>query len=190
MRLLLASASPRRAQLLRDAGYDFDVAPADIDEQRFDGEMPADYVARLAQAKAEAVVPRFSGRIIIGADTVVVIDGFVLGKPRDRADAIGMLGRLAGRRHEVLTGVTVTDGARSIHGVEITKVTFAPLDLPAIDSYVKTGESSDKAGAYAIQGVGSRFVERIDGSYTNVIGLPIPLVHRIIAEFDSKVQEA
>ena len=183
----MASASPRRAQLLRDAGYAFDVAPADIDEQRFDEEMPKDYVARLAQAKAEAVVPRFPGRIIIGADTVVVIDGFVLGKPRDRVDAVAMVGRLAGRCHEVLTGVTVTNGVRSIHGVEITKVTFTPLDLAAINSYIRTGESDDKAGAYAIQGVGSRFVERVNGSYTNVVGLPIPLVHRIIAKFDFEV---
>lgn len=182
MRLVLASVSPRRARLLREAGYDFDVAPAAIDESRIDGETAHDYVSRLARDKAAAVAPRFPDRVVIGADTVVVIDEAVLGKPVDDAAAIDMLGRLSGRCHEVLTGVTLRLGAQVVGGVEVTRVTFATLDDARIRWYVGTGETGDKAGAYAVQGIGSRFVERIEGSYTNVVGLPIPLVGRLLRQ--------
>lgn len=177
---MLASASPRRAHLLAEAGYAFDVAPANIDERRLDGESPVAYVQRLANGKARAVARRHPGRVVVGADTVVVIDGLVLGKPTDAEDAAGMLGRLAGRRHTVLTGVSLVCDVRSVDAVERTNVTFTPLDPERIRWYVATGEPDDKAGAYAAQGIGSRFVERIEGSYTNVVGLPIPLVGRLL----------
>ena len=180
VRLVLASRSPRRARLLREAGYGIDILPADVDERRLDGESPRHYVSRLAAAKAEAVVPRARGRIVVGADTVVLIDGLVLGKPADRRAAVSMLGRLSGRTHEVLTGVAAAYGGRRLSAVESTQVTFTSLEPARIAWYVGTGESDDKAGAYAVQGIGSRFIERIDGSYTNVVGLPIALVDRFV----------
>ena len=186
MRLVLASASPRRVRLLREAGYDFDVAPAGIDESRIDAETADDYVSRLARDKAAAVAPRFPNRVVVGADTVVVLDGAVLGKPADDAAAIGMIGRLSGRCHDVLTGVALRLGGRVLGGVEVTRVTFATLDAARIRWYVETGETGDKAGAYAVQGIGSRFVERIEGSYTNVVGLPIPLVDRLLRQFGAR----
>ena len=184
MRLVLASASPRRARLLAEAGYAFDVAPAGIDERRLGDETPAAYVRRLARGKAEAVAPRYPDRVVVGADTIVVIDGLVLGKPADAAEAAGMLGRLAGRRHTVLTGVALVRGARSEVAVERTEVTFTALDADRIRWYVGTGEPDDKAGAYAAQGIGSRFIERIEGSYSNVVGLPIPVVGRLLERLD------
>ena len=184
MRLVLASASPRRARLLAEAGYAFDVAPAGIDERRLGDETPAAYVRRLARAKAEAVAPRYPGRVVVGADTIVVIDGLVLGKPADAAEAAGMLGRLAGRRHTVLTGVALVRDARSEVVVERTEVAFTALDAERIRWYVGTGEPDDKAGAYAAQGIGSRFIERIEGSYSNVVGLPIPVVGRLLERLD------
>ena len=187
MRLVLASASPRRARLLAEAGYAFDVVPADIDERRLDDEAPATYVRRLAAAKAGAVAPGYPGRVVVGADTVVVIDGLVLGKPSDAADAAGMLGRLAGRRHVVLTGVSLVRDAQSVDAVERTAVTFSSLDADRIRWYVGTGEPDDKAGAYAAQGIGSRFVERVEGSYTNVVGLPISIVGRLLDRLDGPV---
>ena len=184
MRLVLASASPRRARLLAEAGYAFDVAPADIDERRLGDETPATYVRRLARGKAEAVAPRYPGRVIVGADTIVVIDGLVLGKPADAAEAAGMLGRLEGRRHTVLTGVALVRDTRSEVAVERTEVTFTTLGADRIRWYVETGEPDDKAGAYAAQGIGSRFIERIEGSYSNVVGLPIPVVGRLLERLD------
>lgn len=180
MRLVLASASPRRARLLAEAGYAFEVVPADIDERRLGRETPVAYVRRLARGKAEAVAPRYPGRVVVGADTIVVIDGLVLGKPADATEAAGMLGRLAGRCHTVLTGVALVRDARSEVAVERTEVTFTALDADRIRWYVETGEPDDKAGAYAAQGIGSRFIERIEGSYSNVVGLPIPVVGRLL----------
>ena len=186
MRLVLASASPRRARLLAEAGYAFDVEPANVDERRLDGEAPAAYVERLAGAKARAVAPRHPRRVVVGADTIVVIDGLVLGKPADAAEAAAMLGRLAGRRHTVLTGVALVRGARSAGAVEATEVTFADLDADRIRWYVATGEPDDKAGAYAAQGIGSRFIERIEGSYANVVGLPIHRVALLLESLDGR----
>lgn len=178
--LILASRSPRRARLLREAGYEFDIVPADVDETRLDGEDPRRYVSRLAAAKAAAVLPHAGGRIVVAADTIVLIDGLVLGKPDDRRNAMSMLERLSGRIHDVLTGVAVAHGRRLLEAVEVTRVTFAALDPARIAWYAATGEPDDKAGGYAVQGIGSRFVERIEGSYTNVVGLPVALVDRFV----------
>lgn len=183
--LVLASRSPRRARLLRDAGYAIDVIPADIDETRLAGEPPRRYVLRVAAGKAAAVAARAGGRIVVAADTVVLVDGLVLGKPADRGEAVSMLERLSGRTHEVLTGVVVARGARVLDAVETTRVTFAALDAARIAWYARTGEPDDKAGAYALQGIGSRFVERIEGSCTNVIGLPVALVDRFVRALEA-----
>src|SRR6185503_9500296 len=175
MRLILASASPRRAELLRAAGYDFDIVSAAIDESIRDGESPAAYVRRLAAEKSAAAQKASSGggshgreSIILGADTTVLIDGEILGKPADEADVARMLRRLSGRRHEVLTGVSLRRGAYEVGRVETTGVEFAPLNEEDIAWYVASREGQDKAGAYAIQGLASRFIPRIDGSYSNV----------------------
>ncbi len=183
MKLVLASRSPRREKLLLEAGYDVDVQPADVDECRLECESPRAYVLRLARAKAAAV--EFPRKVVIGADTVVLIDGLVLGKPTDRSDATRMLGLLAGRTHTVLSGVAVICDGDVLDGVEETRVTFAPLEMQEIVWYASTGEPDDKAGAYGIQGIGSRFIERIEGSYTNVVGLPLALAHRFIRQIRS-----
>ena len=171
--------------MLREAGYEIEVMPADVDESRLDGESPRRYVARLAAAKAAAVGSRALGRIVVAADTIVLIDGLVLGKPADRRDAASMLGRLSGRTHEVLTGVVVACDGRRRDAVEMTRVTFATLEPARIAWYAGTGEPDDKAGAYAVQGIGSRFVERIEGSYTNVVGLPVALVDRFVRQLEA-----
>jgi len=181
--LLLASASPRRADLLRAAGIPFQVVATEVDETPLARESAGAHVRRLAEAKAQAAAARFPGAVVLGADTVVVVDGHVLGKPRDAAEASTMLRSLSGRMHEVLTGVAlVLSGreARPAVDVACTHVWFASLSDAEIDWYVKSGEPMDKAGGYAIQGLGSRFVDRIEGSYTNVVGLPIPLVYRLL----------
>ena len=178
--LLLASASPRRAELLRAAGFAFDVQPADVDESVRDGEAPADYVRRVAEDKARAALAAAPGRVVLAADTTVVVDTHILAKPADDADAARMLRRLAGRRHEVLTGVCVA--ARSVDcRVETTAVEFARLTDEEIAWYVASGEPRDKAGAYAIQGLASRFVTRLEGSYSNVVGLPVALVYEMLS---------
>ncbi len=180
MRLVLASRSPRRADLLTSAGYEFEIAPADIDERVLDGETPAAHVRRLARAKAARVARDYPESIVLGADTVVVIDDVVLGKPADDADAAGMLRRLSGRIHEVLTGVAVHTPNDQRGDVGSTRVTFRELTAREIAWYVGSREPEGKAGAYAIQGRASRFVTRIEGSYTNVVGLPIGLVDRLL----------
>ena len=183
--LVLASRSPRRARLLREAGFEIDIVPADIDESRLAGEEPRRYVLRVAAAKAAAVASTAGDRVVVAADTVVLIDGLVLGKPVDRREAASMIDRLSGRTHEVLTGVVAVRGARVLDAVEVTRVTFAALDAARIAWYAETGEPDDKAGAYAAQGIGSRFVERIEGSYTNVVGLPMALVDRFVRELQA-----
>ena len=182
MRLVLASRSPRRAELLTRAGYRFAVAPADIDERRRDGEAPRELVRRLAREKAAAVAPRHPGAVVLGADTLVVVDGAVLGKPDGAAGAAAMLRRLSGRAHEVLTGVALRAADRCLDGVQSTRVVFRALSPGDVEWYVATGESADKAGSYSIQGRASRFVTRIEGSYTNVVGLPIELVDDLLRE--------
>ena len=186
MRLILASASPRRAELLRAAGFDFDVVRADVDETPDPEETPAGYVRRVAQMKAEAVVHRSEGRPILAADTIVLVDNTILGKPADAVDARRMLCLLSGRDHVVMTAVCLVSAASGSRRVAVevgrTTVEFAPLDAGEIDRYVASGEPMDKAGAYAIQGLASRFVTRIDGSYSNVVGLPVALVYNLCKE--------
>lgn len=180
MHILLASASPRRRQLLVDAGYTCDVCPVDVDETRQPGEDVRVYVERLARAKAAAAAARVTGRTIVAADTAVAVDGDVFGKPAGAADATRMLARLSGRAHVVVTGVAV-----HVHRVETvvetTTVWFDQLSDADIAWYVASGEPMDKAGAYAIQGLASRFIPRIEGSYSNVVGLPIAAVARLLA---------
>jgi septum formation protein len=182
VRLVLASASPRRAELLRAAGFDFVVRPADVDESVLGGEDPATHVRRLATVKAAAIESDAGREVILGADTVVVIDEDILGKPRDEAEAADMLRRLSGREHRVLTGVAVKRGGDVRVGVDQTRVWFETLTPEEIAWYVASGEPRDKAGAYAIQGLASRFVSRIEGSHTNVVGLPIHVVRRLLHE--------
>jgi septum formation protein len=179
-RVILASASPRRAALLRAAAIPFDVQPAEVDETRHDGEAPERYVRRVAIEKARAVAAGAPEAVVLAADTTVVVDGQILAKPVDAADARRMLRLLSGRSHEVLTGVCVARGRDEETHVVSTRVTFAPLADDEIDWYVASGEPSDKAGAYAIQGLASRFVTRIEGSYSNVVGLPVALVYEML----------
>ena len=181
---MLASRSPRRSVLLRDAGYDIEVSPADVEEHHRSDESPRAYVSRLAVDKVVAVAQRYPEQIVIGADTVVVLDDVVFGKPLDRAEAVGMLTKLAGRTHTVLTGVVVMRASTVFKGVESSEGTFVELTSARFDWYVSRGESDDKAGAYAAQGVGSRLIERINGSYTNVVGLPMAMVDRFVQKFE------
>jgi septum formation protein len=176
---VLASASPRRAELLRAAGIPFEVRPADIDEALLDGESAAAYVRRLAEAKACAVRGNPIDRVVLAADTVVVVDGHILGKPAHADDAKRMLELLSGRRHQVLTGVCVA-AAQIDTRIDETSVFFSRLSPFDIDWYISTGEPMDKAGAYAVQGGASRFVTRIEGSYSNVVGLPVALVYEML----------
>ena len=172
--IVLASASPRRSELLALARIPFSIAVADIDETPQSGETPCDYALRLAEEKARAVVSHgTAGRFFIGADTIVVLDGAILGKPANQAEAVRMLTSLSGRTHEVITGMAVFDSQSTqvAKKAVTTTVTFCTLSPEDIDAYVATGCPLDKAGAYAIQGGAASFVERIDGSYTNVVGL-------------------
>lgn len=191
MRLILASSSPRRRELLESAGFEFDVRPGTVLEQCMPGESPEAFVRRLATAKALQVAASApSGSVVLGADTAVMVDAEVLGKPADAEDAARMLRRLSGRSHQVLTGVCVLESPGSIHAVEhsSTEVWFRDLDEPEIRAYVDTGEPLDKAGAYAIQGIASRFVTRIEGSYSNVVGLPVSLVDQLLRPFLLKAE--
>jgi septum formation protein len=182
-RLVLASASPRRRELLDQLGATYICDPAHIDESQLTGEAPADYVQRMAQDKARVValrhaIPPF---VVLAADTSVVVDGSVLGKPRDREEALAMLRRLSGRRHTVLTALCLR-GARGEHcQLVATQVEFAALDEAACDAYVATDEPWDKAGAYGIQGVAGAFVRSIQGSYSNVVGLPLYETWQLLA---------
>ncbi len=176
--LCLASASPRRRELLAQFGLTFAVQSAAVDESPREGEAAADYVRRLAGEKARAVQAQYPGHGILGGDTTVVIDETLLGKPRDRTDAQAMLHRLSGRTHQVLSGYHLleADSGWQEAGVVETRVTFRPLDGAWIDWYTAQPECMDKAGAYGVQGLGSVMVARIDGSYTNVVGFPIETV--------------
>ena len=182
--LVLASASPRRAELLTAAGFAFDVDPVDVDESMHAGETPAAYVERVARLKAGVAAARHPHRVVVAADTAVVIGDAVLGKPKDEDDARDMLRQLSGRSHEVLTGVVVAAHGVRAH-VERTRVWFRALSAEEIAWYVASGEPMDKAGAYAIQGLASRFIPRIEGSYSNVVGLPVSVLADILAAVDS-----
>jgi len=188
MRLILASASPRRRELLTNAGFRFEVAPAEVDETYPGGEDPAAFAERLALHKAEQVAARFAAAdnvVVLGADTAVVAGGEVLGKPASADDARAMLRKLSGAMHEVITGVALAapDTVRRAAAHEVTRVFFRPLSEEEISAYVATGEPMDKAGAYAAQGRASRFVTRVEGCYFNVVGLPVALVERLLKEW-------
>ena len=177
-RLVLASGSPRRRELLAPYPIELVVRPADIDESVLPGETPQPYVERLARAKAEGV--RAAGEVVLAADTCVVSRGEILGKPTDRDDAVRMLTGLADTTHQVITAVAVADDRTTAVELVSTDVTMAPIPPDAIDWYVATEEPHDKAGAYAIQGAGGRFVRRIDGSHSNVVGLPLETAARLL----------
>jgi septum formation protein len=187
MKLILASASPRRAEVLRDAGITFDVRPSDIDETRRPGEPAQKLVVRLAEAKARAASLDAGGEgncIVIGADTVVELDSEIFGKPRDAAHAAEMLGALSARTHQVLSGIfllRIPDGATR-SAVESTSVTFAPVSRAEIENYIATGEPLDKAGSYAIQGRAGRYISRVEGCYFNVVGLPLARLRLMLGE--------
>lgn len=186
--LVLASASPRRAEILRAVAWPFEKLAADIDEKRFPGEGAVAYVERLAREKAEAAATWRAGRLVLGADTVVVVDDEILGKPLDEEDARRMLHLLGGRWHEVLTGVALVRAgveARSVVAHERTRVRFAQMTEAEVNWYVASGEPLDKAGAYAIQGRAALFIEEIDGDYWNVVGLPIQLVYKLRMEAET-----
>jgi septum formation protein len=175
--LILASQSPRRSEILRAAGIQFATKPANVDESILPGELPEEYVKRVAERKAMAVGAGV-GEVVLGADTIVAIGREILGKPKDRADAIRMLGSLAGRVHEVITGICVRRAGELVNDLAVTRVWLIPLTSQEVQEYVATGEPMDKAGGYAIQGLASKFVERIERSYTNVVGLPIEMVYK------------
>lgn len=175
--VILASASPRRRELLRLVGIEHDVMPADIDETYKPGETPAAHAERLAREKASALDR--ADAVVIGSDTIVVVDDDVLGKPRDRDHAAEMLRRLGGRGHVVLTGVAVAWRGRIASGVEEVGVTFRPLSDDEIQRYIDTGEPMDKAGAYGIQGFGATIVDRVDGDYFAVMGLALNRLVRL-----------
>ncbi len=182
--IILASASPRREEILRTLQCPIQIVPSGIDEAQCRGGSASDYVTKLAELKAAEVARRFQNGLVIGADTVVVVDNHILEKPHDVTEAKGMLNTLSGRWHHVLTGVCLirSDTSDQRSGCEATRVKFATIQPDEIGWYVMTGEPMDKAGAYAIQGVGALFIERIEGDYLNVVGLPLRLVYRLAAE--------
>jgi len=189
MWLVLASSSPRRVEVLRNAGFEFEIIPARVEESPRPGEPPVALAERLAREKAEDVAARLApdkDAIVLGADTVVVgDDGSLLGKPASSADAAAILEKLSGRTHEVITGIALVaaGGGRTRLAHERTRVSFRDVSRPEIDAYVASGEPLDKAGAYAIQGRAGRFVTRIEGCYFNVMGLPLSLVDRMLREW-------
>jgi septum formation protein len=192
MKLILASASPRRAQILRDAGLRFEIASANISERRNSGEAARTMTRRLAFAKAHAAAKRFrelaSEAIIIGADTTVELNGEILGKPKSPEAARGMLRKLSGKTHRVITSVAVIrlpDHAEKIV-TEVTRIRFSPLTAAQIREYVATGEPLDKAGAYGVQGIGGRYIEKIEGCYFNVVGLPLARVYQMLIDLGWK----
>lgn len=178
-KIVLASASPRRFELLRNAGFDPEVRPSHIPEVRKDGESGVEYVRRMAREKALAADWR-PGETLLSADTVVEVEGHVLEKPQDARDAADMLRMLSDRWHQVHTGVAIRRDAGVNVDFATTRVSFLPLTEEEIAAYVATGEPMDKAGAYAIQGIASRYIDRIDGCYFNVVGLPVSLVARML----------
>jgi len=182
LQVILASASPRRRDLLTLVGIAHTVQPADTDESPRGGELPEAYAERLSRAKAETAASRSPNALVIGADTIVVIDDAVLGKPIDVGDAERMLGILSGRSHTVMTAVAVVFNGITVSGVEMVDVTFRPIDADEIRSYVATGEPMDKAGAYGIQGYGATIVRRIDGDYFAVMGLSLIRLVALMAE--------
>jgi len=182
VRVILASQSPRRRELLAQIGITHEVRPADVDETVWPGEAPVPHSERLARDKAHTLALLHPEAVVIGSDTIVVIDGAILGKPASRDDAIAMLERLSGREHTVYTSVAVAHEGRTLSGVEAVQVQFRTLTRAQIAAYVDTGEPMDKAGAYGIQGYGATLVERISGDYFAVMGLPLGRLVGLIRE--------
>jgi septum formation protein len=182
--IILASASPRRRELLTQIGINFTVITADIDETPLPGENPVKYTVRLAEAKALAVLAHQPQATVIGADTIVTIDGQLLGKPCNAADAERMLQLLQGRTHQVTTGIAVLTGDETRIGAETTDVTFADMDSATIRAYIATNEPLDKAGAYAIQGIAAQWIPRIEGDYSNVVGLPLARLTALLRDIN------
>lgn len=180
--VILASSSPRRRELLASVGVQFDVIPSNIPEVRAEGEAPEEYVARLSREKAEAVASKHRDRWVIAADTTVLLGEELLEKPVDRGDAARMLATIAGRTHIVYSGVTLQNFGRGYRDTRVSEseVRMLPLSSRDIDWYVATGEPLDKAGAYAVQGIGAMFIDSIHGSYTNVVGLPLALLFQML----------
>ena len=190
--IILASASPRRAEILRTVGWPFEALPVDIDESRRADEKAVDYVQRLAREKADAAAGRLPASVILAADTTVTIDDHILEKPAGESDARRMLQLLNNRWHRVLTGIAIInrETSRTIVAHEETEVKFAAMSDEEIDWYVNSGEPMDKAGAYAIQGLGARFIEEIKGDYFNVVGLPLRLVYEVFLKSLSRESRA
>ncbi len=194
-KLILASGSPRRAEILTSVGWEFTKDAADIDESEIEGETPEHYVQRLARAKAETVAAKYENAIVLGADTIVVIDNQIIGKPKDLPDARRMLKMLSGNWHEVLTGVAIISkeeeqrrkgeeekNPKSLVGLQRTRVKFAEMNEAEIEFLVEKGEPLDKAGAYAVQAQAALFIEKIEGDYWNVVGLPVNLVYELMGK--------
>jgi septum formation protein len=186
--LVLASASPRRAELLRNAGIRFTVDPAHVPEQPMAGEQAAGYAQRLARDKAHAAFARHRDVVVLGADTVVVVEHHLLEKPADAKDAARMLRLLSGRTHQVITGICLVAPGFERTEAELTQVAFGRLSDEEIAAYVSTGEPMDKAGAYGIQGMASRWITRIEGCYFNVVGLPVARVYRLLRDLEAATQ--
>jgi len=181
--IVLASGSPRRKQLLEMLRIPFRVIPPDVDEHVLPGEEPGHYVTRLSRAKAEAVVRRAPGDVILAADTTVVLGGAIFEKPTSPAHALEMLSRLQGQTHEVMTAVAVARDGDVEQALDVSRVTFRPADRATLEAYVATGEPMDKAGAYAIQGLGAPLIERVEGDFFGVMGLPLRLALDLLAKF-------
>ncbi len=185
-KLVLASRSPRRSEILRSVGWNFESRAANIDESRHDSEEPIAYVERLAREKAATIAKEATTSLVLGADTVVVVDDEILGQPGDNENAKRMLKLLSGKWHQVLTGIAIMRGeSEMVVAHETTRVRFSNLSTAEIDWYVSTGEPLDKAGAYAIQGQGGIFIEEIEGDYFNIVGLPIRLVYQMLRQLNA-----
>jgi septum formation protein len=181
-KLVLASGSPRRAEIMRSVGWEFEKDVPDIDEAELPGETPEDYVVRLACEKAELIAKKHPDKIVLGADTTVVIGGQIVGKPVDLADARRMVEMLAGNWHEVLTGVAIVSAGKASAALQRTRVKFVEMNDAEIDFLVAVGDPLDKAGAYAVQAQAALFIEEIEGDYWNVVGLPISLVYSLVMQ--------
>ena len=189
-KIILASGSPRRRELLAGLGWNFEVIPPQVDEKKIYGEPPAELVKLLAEEKASSVASRFLGNWVLGADMVVALEGRILGKPNSEGEAAEMIAELSGRTHSVFTGVAlIAPDGRKLINAEETRVTFRPLEKEDILAYIALGESMDKAGAYAIQERGTLLAERIDGCYFNVVGLPLFRVSQMFAEMGIALSE-
>ncbi|MDQ3220653.1 MAG: Maf family protein [Pyrinomonadaceae bacterium] len=185
-KLVLASGSPRRAEILQSVGWEFDTDIPNINESELAGESPAGYVQRLAKTKAETIAERHAGEIVLGADTTVVIDKQIIGKPLDLDDAKRMLKMLSGNWHEVLTGVAIVNNGKTQVGIQNTRVKFSEMSNVEIDFLAEKGDPLDKAGAYAVQAQAALFIEGIEGDYWNVVGLPISLLYRFVKNTTSE----